>query len=275
MAAIKEKLSRIRKGAADPAPAADPVHPVATPAGLAPAGNAPASVPPASTAGRFGGLKNVRVGDFAEADEPGGDQFSDDDIPFEALSTTPPPAAKPQGRFSSVAPRQPVERQVANMPSQARSPAARRPAMELPEIQWDDPARPAGSSYSEQEWLDAEQGGANVVFEMVKPDEVGLCAIPRATMNGVEALLYSRSLVVSEDVESVSQWPVHARVIHRDPVLRDREVVQYRIVRAADEIKKTPWLQGSVLRNELEVAFQESKAQQADKARFGNMPRQR
>ncbi len=114
-----------------------------------------------------------------------------------------------------------------------------------------------------------------VVFEMVKPDEIGLCAIPRDGMNGVEALLYSRSLIVSEDVETVSQWPVHAKVVHRDPVLGADEVIRYRIVRSANEIEKTPWLQGSVLRNNLEVAFYESKAEQAERSRFGNMPRQR
>lgn len=260
--AIKDKLSRIRKGtAAEPAPS-----PIAA--------NDEASVVPqvADGASRFGGLKHVRVGDLSESDAGGVDDGYED-IPFDALPSTridtaaaPAPARAP-GRFGALA-----------RPTQARapSPAVRRAApVDCPEINWKDPNRPPGSSYSEAEWRAAEDGGTNVVFEMIKPDEIGLVAIPRASMNAIEALLYARSIVVSEDVGNASQWPKNAEIIHRAPVLAEREVIRYRLVMCAAAIEANSWLLGSIMRNDLEVAFQESKATQADKSRFGNTPRPR
>lgn len=278
MAALKDKLSRIKKGAAEPAP---------SPAAAQPPAVRPVETPPAPKAAggnRFGGLKNVRVGDFSESGDFSQDRHDglDDDIPFDALPPGRPASAPPApacevpraaSRFGSIS--SSAARQVANQPNMGHTPAARRTDSDVSELQWDDPARPAGSSYSEQEWLAAEDGGANVVFEMVKPGEVGLCAVPRASFNGALAALYSRSLIVSEDCVNAGQWPRHASIVHRDPVLGDREVITYRIVRAADAIKRDAWLQGTVHRNDLEVAYQESKGQQAEKNRFGNMPRQR
>lgn len=141
-------------------------------------------------------------------------------------------------------------------------------------IEWSDDRRPAGSSYSIEEWEAAEEGGTNVVFEVVKPNETGLVAMPRDGMNGIEAMLYCRSLLIPEDMPMASALPYHATVIHRDPVLGEREVMKYRLVRAEVEAQKSPFLNGSVLRNDLEVAYQESQAKQArpgGSSRFGSV----
>lgn len=286
--ALKDKLSRIRKGAADErAPSSDAAQAPDVPAGGRLAGDpaplAKTAAPAPAGGERFGGLKNVRVGDLGESDGASAGDYADEDIPLDSSpASRPAPRSDPEpaktpGRFGAVA-RPQAERRVANPPSPSRSPApeARRaPVQDLPQIQWGDPNRPAGSAYGEDEWIAAEEEGAQVVFEMVKPDERCLIAIPRSAMNGVEALLYTRSLVVSEDVEFVSQLPAHAQIVWRAPELGSREVMSYRVVRAEAEIQKNSWLQGSVLRNNLELAYQDAKAAQDEKSRFGNMPRQR
>lgn len=275
MSGVKDKLSRIRKGSAK----ADASASDAAPAVAGHQMDRAPSVPQAPAGGsRFGGISRVAVGDFdGVSSQPDDASVFDEDIPFDALPATPaPPRAAPPAmegrqsppRFGALA--RPVRQ---DDPQPQAAPAPRK--MQYEQIAWSDSDRPAGSSYSIEEWEAAEEGGKNVVFEMVKPDEIGLCAIPVEAMNGVEALLYSRSLIVSEDVEQVSQWPAHASIVHRDAVLGERGAQKYRVVRSAASISKTPWLNGSVLRNDLEVAYQESKAQQPGNGRFGNVPRAR
>lgn len=158
-------------------------------------------------------------------------------------------------------------------PSSASPERQETPAQQTPVkfIEWNDPVRPAGSSYLLEDWLAAEDGGANIVFEMVKEDEIGLVAIPKEGMNAVEALLYDRSLVVPEDIAFATSLPRHASIHHRDPVLGDRGLIKYKLVRTQSAIDKTPWLNGSILRNDVELAYQEAMAAKSEVRRFGNM----
>lgn len=137
---------------------------------------------------------------------------------------------------------------------------------------WSDPSRPAGSSYDSDLWDKASEDGAHVVFEIIKPAEVALCKIPRDAINGVEALLYDRSLIVSEDVPGAAIYPSHATIIHRDDVLGERGVIRYRVVRSQLAIERAPWLNGSVLRNPAEVLHQESIKSKDHLSRFQGFP---
>lgn len=264
MVDFKEKLRQLRKPEAADRSSSEASPPVEQQEKVS-------GMPPAARGSRFGGLTGREVGSFddAQASVPP----DDEDIPwFDDLpKTRPAPTQQAPARFGGLSTTQRQEPRPARIDNR-RAPD-RPQELEVAPIEWDDPSRPAGSSYSIEEWLAAEDGGKNVVFEMVKPDETGLCAIPAEAMNGVEAILYSRSLIVSEDVPDAARWPAHATIIHRDEVLGQRGAMRYRVVRSEDAIRANPVYNGSTLRNDLEVAFQEAKKAQAQRGRFGNMPR--
>lgn len=286
MGAIKEKLKKLRT--AKPDAAAADAHGPAQAEGAPPAAADPTPTPPAG-AGRFGRLAGTSAGNMDFADEAGGqsgagngspDLFhQDDDIPFEVLppkkEAATAPAAPPT---PAAAPAQPPQRRA--FAAAAGRAAADQQLRSIIES-WADPLRPAASSYDAAEWDRASENGTMVVFEMVKPDQIGLCAIPRETLNEVEALLYDRSLIVSEGTDGFEAYPKHAAMIHRSSELRATEVIRYKIVRSQQAIEKTPWLNGSVLRNEEEVAHNARQAEATSRGngpeprRFANMPRQR
>lgn len=255
MVDFKEKFGRLRK------PAAAPGSTVET----APQQNRDRDAPATSRGGRFAGLVDLNAGSFN--DVPAAAVSDDSDVPwFDDLPAAP--------KASSLLLTQP--RPEGGVQCRDLSPRSEERRVRTPEpqpIEWDDPTRPAGSSYSAEEWLAAEDDGKNVVFEMVKPDEIGLCAIPAEAMNAVEKILYARSLIVSEDVLHAERWPVHASIIHRDDVLGQRGVMRYRLVRSEEAMRANPHYNGSTLRNDVEVAFQAAKQAQEPRTRFGNFRR--
>lgn len=279
MSSVKDKLAKYRSSAGSVKEAT-------------PSSSSPASVASSGPlGGRFGALATSSAGDFPDVDVPTSSD-PDDDIPFDALPAVrpparqaptsglkrPPPSSAPAaaGRFGGLAARAGgIEHEPGE--SSPRAPLADVSAeKEVEPISWDDRERPAGSSYSLQEWESAEEGGANVVFEMVKPDEIGLVSIPRSAMNAVEALLYSRSLVIPQDMPQARQLPHHASVVHRDSVLGERAVMKYKLVRAQREIDAYPLLNGSTLLNDLEVAYRESMEDQSRRGgRFGQVAKPR
>jgi hypothetical protein len=273
MGAIKEKLRKLRSGTAEPPPA--------TTSPEAPKAASPAAPAASSTgAGRFAHLAGAAAGDLSEGHEEGREPVEssvavgqDDDIPFEALA----PQRPSPDATSQKAPRRfaPATKEGAPGPTPADQ--------QLKSIidAWSDPSRPAGSSYQAGDWDLASESGAMVVFEMIKPDQIGLCAVARASLNEVEALLYDRSLIVCEGADGFDVYPKHAAMIYRSSDLRSKEVLRYKIVRSQQAIEKTPWLNGSVLRNEEEVAHNAAERQVLARgnnpapARFSNIPRQR
>lgn len=105
---------------------------------------------------------------------------------------------------------------------------------------WDDPSRPAGSAYSEEEWakVEADNPGC-IVLEMVKPGERGLVAMPS---DAIDPWL-SRSMVIQDTVESPWKANASARMIHHS----EFGAFRYLIVRSENIAKQYDWASGATL----------------------------
>lgn len=109
-----------------------------------------------------------------------------------------------------------------------------------PKLDWDDPARPAGSAYSEEEWAAAEAANpGSIIMEMHKPEDRALMAMPK---DGLDTLL-ARSLVIQESVDSPWKANATAKITHHG----EFGVFKYVVVRSAAANEKCDWVNGSNL----------------------------
>jgi hypothetical protein len=109
---------------------------------------------------------------------------------------------------------------------------------EVPVQGWDDPRRPAGSDYSEEEWLQAEVAHpGHAIMEVVKPHERALVAKLNDAFGGV----LHRSMVIDRRVNS--PWKAHAtvQIEHHG----EFGVTPYDVVRSATQVALAPWAEGS------------------------------
>ena len=103
---------------------------------------------------------------------------------------------------------------------------------------WDDPNRPAGTGYTEEEWLAAEAAHPGcVVYEILKPAERGLVAMPSVATDP----LLKRSLVILEAVDTQWKGNATARIEHHGEL----GVFSYLVVRSEAERQKNIWADGS------------------------------
>ena len=166
-------------------------------------------------------------------------------------------------------------------------PTSRRPAPSAPvpgrpadiSAQWNDPNRPEGSGYTEEEWLQAEDGGRAIVFEMVKPDERGLMAVDPKRV-GMLAELLSRSLLIPSTHVLAAGLPCDARILHRDEDFNPDGPIRFHVVRCERARLASPYLSGSTMLTEQEVAYQareKQRKQEGSGNRFNEVqrPRQR
>lgn len=103
---------------------------------------------------------------------------------------------------------------------------------------WDDPNRPAGTGYPEEEWLAAEAAHPGcVVYEILKPAERGLVAMPSVATDP----LLKRSLVILESVDTPWKGNATARIEHHGEL----GVFSYLVVRCEAERQKNSWADGS------------------------------
>lgn len=103
---------------------------------------------------------------------------------------------------------------------------------------WDDPNRPAGTGYTEEEWLAAEAAHPGcVVYEILKPAERGLVAMPSVATDP----LLKRSLVILEAVDTPWKGNATARIEHHGEL----GVFNYVVVRCEVERQKNIWADGS------------------------------
>jgi hypothetical protein len=109
---------------------------------------------------------------------------------------------------------------------------------QVPVQAWDDPRRPAGSDYSEEEWLQAEVAHpGHAIMEVVKPHERALVAKLNDAFGGV----LHRSMVIDRRVNS--PWKAHAtvQIEHHG----EFGVTPYDVVRSATQVALAPWAEGS------------------------------
>jgi hypothetical protein len=215
-------------------------------------------------------------------------------------SGIPAPIRRPRAQAAPLA-RQPVRsQQLATRPlPQLRPPVSRESPSSAPDIQppvqaleqvWPaDDLRPAGSHFSVEAWLEVEAANPEcIVYEIHKPKEVGLVAAPLDKLSagggdkGLYAMLLRRSLVIAESCSAGFPYLKEStvKIEHFDKV---HGTFRYLLVRSQAEREKTPWLDGSILRNysdsdrppsgpgdrrERDTPYRPSRAE-----RFGSSPR--
>lgn len=180
--------------------------------------------------------------------------------------------------FSGLSRRRPVPASRATSGDQEQDRPQGTPPLVAPTAAWNDPNRPEGSGFTEEEWLAAEDGGRNVVFEVVKPAERGLVAIERSNVDPVHELLLERSLLVPSRHALARGLPCDARVIHRDESINPDGPIEFNLVRTHRARSETGHYNGSILRTAQEMAYQErekAKKEPPPAQRFGEIPRGR
>jgi len=106
------------------------------------------------------------------------------------------------------------------------------------QMHWEDPDRPAGSEYSQDEWLQAEaQNPGYSILEVCKPKQRSLVAKSGDAMD----VVLHRSLVIDRRVDS--PWHAHATV-HVEHY-GEFGVNRYSVVRSINQAAKAPWADGS------------------------------
>jgi hypothetical protein len=126
-------------------------------------------------------------------------------------------------------------------------PASLATEVKAPAQAWLHANLPAGSGYTEEEWVAAEAAHPGmVVFEVLKTTERGLVAIPAQTGGGLIQQMLARSLVIHEKAAPDCPWADHAsaRVEHTG----DLGVQKYIVVRSMAAREEDPWLDGSTLK---------------------------
>jgi len=123
--------------------------------------------------------------------------------------------------------------------------SAQRHAQAQPELVWEDPARPPGSGYSEEEWAAAELANPGcTVMEMLKPQERALIAMPTPDpLPSRMGDLLRRSLLIHDLVNSEWSALASAKIVHHGALGR----FTYQVVRCQLEREKNPWLDNSIM----------------------------
>lgn len=129
-------------------------------------------------------------------------------------------------------------------------------------LPWDNENIPAGSGFTEEEWLAAEAmepGG--FVFEVLTGDERGLVHYPREKMNIIHTTVLQRSLIVLAKHKDKTPFFNEACVtIHHKT--EDMGVFTYKAIIARARLKTDGWIRGSVLHNWIVEDTQKSQRSQ-------------
>ena len=113
-------------------------------------------------------------------------------------------------------------------------------------LAWEDPGRPAGSAFSQQEWAAAAAGGF-LVMEVHKAAERGLVQMDPTQLDVVHRLFLDRALLIDEKLgdQHPAWFNASARLHHYTHELGRWN---YRVVHPQEVLERHPYLASAKLR---------------------------